>query len=67
MYEAVSLDSTILRRCIVANWHELLGRDLQSLFGQAVGVLLIIIPSDLDALSLSERNVSFYRSLSHCI
>lgn len=55
MYEAVSLEGSALRRCVLVNWRELLGRDLQSVFGQAVGAALIVIPADLDLLSQSDR------------
>lgn len=62
LYEAVSLDGNTLRRCVVVGWRELLGRDLQTLFDQAVGGVIIIIPADLDALSPAHRAVSIVSS-----
>ncbi|VDM40459.1 unnamed protein product [Toxocara canis] len=65
MYEAVSLPGNALRRCVMAGWRELLGRDLHTLFDQAVGGVIIIIPADLDALSPADRTnfASLERSL----
>ncbi|CAG9538877.1 unnamed protein product [Cercopithifilaria johnstoni] len=55
VYEAVSLDSNVLRRCLVVNWRDLLGRDLQALFKQAFGAALIVLPADLDTLTPSTK------------
>ncbi|VDM21217.1 unnamed protein product [Wuchereria bancrofti] len=55
IYEAVSLDSTVLRRCLVVNWRDLLGRDLQALFNQAFGAVLIVLPANLDTLTPSTK------------
>ncbi|VDO50550.1 unnamed protein product [Onchocerca flexuosa] len=55
MYEAVSLDSNVLRRCLVVNWRDLLGRDLQVLFNQAFGAAIIVLPANLDTLTPSTK------------
>ncbi|VDK80500.1 unnamed protein product [Litomosoides sigmodontis] len=55
IYEAVSLDSNVLRRCLLVNWHDLLGRDLQALFSQAFGAVLIVLPANLDTLTPSTK------------
>ncbi|KAM3721861.1 Nicalin [Dirofilaria immitis] len=55
IYEAVSLDSNVLRCCLVVNWHDLLGRDLQALFNQAFGAVLIVLPANLDMLTPSTK------------
>ncbi|KAL3997438.1 Peptidase M28 family protein [Acanthocheilonema viteae] len=55
IYEAVSLDSNVLRRCLIVNWRDLLGRDLQALFSQAFGAVLIVLPANLDALTPSTK------------
>lgn len=57
IYEAVSLDSNVLRRCLVVNWRDLLGRDLQALFSQAFGAVLIVLPANLDTLTPSTKAV----------
>ncbi|VDM98755.1 unnamed protein product [Thelazia callipaeda] len=56
MYEAVSLDGNILRRCLIVNWHDLLGRDVQSLLNQVLGAVLIVVPDNLDTLTPSARS-----------
>uniref|UniRef100_A0A8R1TQ92 BOS complex subunit NCLN n=1 Tax=Onchocerca volvulus TaxID=6282 RepID=A0A8R1TQ92_ONCVO len=55
IYEAVSLDSNVLRRCLVVNWRDLLGRDLQVLFNQAFGAIIIVLPANLDTLTPSTK------------
>lgn len=55
MYEAVSLNANSLRRSVVVGWRELLGKNLQLLFGGGIGALVIVIPADLDALSATDR------------
>uniref|UniRef100_A0A915PEJ6 BOS complex subunit NCLN n=1 Tax=Setaria digitata TaxID=48799 RepID=A0A915PEJ6_9BILA len=59
IYEAVSLDSNVLRRCLIVNWHDLLGRDLQTLFNQAFGAVLIVLPANLDTLTPSTKTGHF--------
>ncbi|KAJ1373750.1 hypothetical protein KIN20_036246 [Parelaphostrongylus tenuis] len=54
-YEAVSLNSSALRRCIVTSWRELLSHNVDEVLANSIGAVLIIIPSDLDALSPSDR------------
>ncbi|KAK5985321.1 Nicalin [Trichostrongylus colubriformis] len=56
-YEAVSLNSKALRRCVVTSWRDLTGRHLDELLETTVGALLIIIPSDLDALSPADKTL----------
>ncbi|KAK6016908.1 hypothetical protein OSTOST_17604, partial [Ostertagia ostertagi] len=56
-YEAVSLNSKALRRCVVVSWRDLTGRNLDELMETTVGALLIIIPSDLDALSPADKTL----------
>ncbi|ETN73719.1 hypothetical protein NECAME_00808 [Necator americanus] len=57
-YEAVSLNSKALRRCVVTSWRELTGHtNLDDLLVNSVGALLIIIPSDLDALSPADKTL----------
>ncbi|VDN31598.1 unnamed protein product [Gongylonema pulchrum] len=56
MYEAVSLDGNALRRCLVVSWRDLLGRDLQRLFGQTLSAVLIVLPSSLSNLTPATRN-----------
>lgn len=58
-YEAVSLNSTKIRKCVILKWRDLINRDVASSVGAAIGALLIVIPSDLDALTDMERQVSF--------
>uniref|UniRef100_A0A0K0CXR1 DUF4347 domain-containing protein n=1 Tax=Angiostrongylus cantonensis TaxID=6313 RepID=A0A0K0CXR1_ANGCA len=54
-YEAVSLNSSALRRCIVTSWRELIGYNVDELLANSIGAVLIIIPSDLDALSPTDK------------
>ncbi|VDK80269.1 unnamed protein product [Onchocerca ochengi] len=60
IYEAVSLDSNVLRRCLVVNWRDLLGRDLQVLFNQAFGAIIIVLPANLDTLTPSTKTATVY-------
>uniref|UniRef100_A0A914VSA6 BOS complex subunit NCLN n=1 Tax=Plectus sambesii TaxID=2011161 RepID=A0A914VSA6_9BILA len=58
MYEAAALDSkTLLRRCLVTLWRDLVNRDLSQTFDKTLGAALIIIPADLDALSGQDRQL----------
>lgn len=60
MYEAAALDSkTLLRRCLVVLWRDLLNRDLSQTFDKALGAALIVIPADVDGLSGQDRQVRF--------
>uniref|UniRef100_A0A1I7XHY7 BOS complex subunit NCLN n=1 Tax=Heterorhabditis bacteriophora TaxID=37862 RepID=A0A1I7XHY7_HETBA len=56
-YEAVSLDSKALRRCVVTSWRDIANKELDSLLSTSVGALLIIVPSDLDALSPADKTL----------
>ncbi|EPB75195.1 hypothetical protein ANCCEY_05709 [Ancylostoma ceylanicum] len=57
-YEAVSLNSKALRRCVVTSWRDLTGHtNLDDLLANSVGALLVIIPSDLDALSPADKTL----------
>ncbi|XGW22707.1 hypothetical protein V3C99_005150 [Haemonchus contortus] len=56
-YEAVSLNSKALRKCVVTSWRDLTSRHLDVLLETTVGALLIIIPSDLDALSPADKTL----------
>ncbi|WKX89500.1 hypothetical protein Q1695_008843 [Nippostrongylus brasiliensis] len=56
-YEAVSLNSKALRRCVVTSWRDLAGHNLDDLLANSVGALLIIIPADLDALSAADKTL----------
>ncbi|VDM69888.1 unnamed protein product, partial [Strongylus vulgaris] len=63
-YEAVSLSSKALRRCVVASWRDLTGyTNLDDLLANSVGALLVIIPSDLDALSPTDKTL--FSELEH--
>lgn len=57
MYEAVSLNSNSLRRSVLVSWHDLVGKNLQLLFGGGVGALIIVIPANFSTLSSSDRLV----------
>lgn len=59
-YETVSLNSTTIRKCVVVKWRDLINQELETTVGAAIGALLIVIPSDLDALTDIEREVSFF-------
>jgi hypothetical protein len=60
MYETAALDSkTLLRRCLVVLWRDLINRDLSQTFDKALGAALVVIPADLDALSGQDRQVRF--------
>ncbi|CAJ0592526.1 unnamed protein product [Cylicocyclus nassatus] len=57
-YEAVSLTSKALRRCVVTSWRDLTSyTNLDDLLATSVGALLVIIPSDLDALSPADKTL----------
>lgn len=55
LYETVSLNGSILRKCLVVNWWDLVNKELESTIGAAVGAVLVIIPEDLDSLTANER------------
>ncbi|VDN50259.1 unnamed protein product [Dracunculus medinensis] len=55
MYDAVSLKSNALRRCLIVDWKDLLAVDLNSVLGHAVGGALIILPYNIDDLSSANR------------
>lgn len=59
MYDAVSLKSNALRRCLIVDWKDLLAVDLNSVLGHAVGGALIILPYNIDDLSSANRLVCF--------
>ncbi|KAH7728703.1 nicalin [Aphelenchoides avenae] len=55
MYEAVSLNRSALRKCLVASWRDLSPSTLEDSISAAVGAVLVVIPSDFEKLSGSER------------
>ncbi|CAJ0577731.1 unnamed protein product, partial [Mesorhabditis spiculigera] len=57
-FEGVTLDGNFLRRCIVADWSELVGRDLNTVLGSSAGALLVVVPSDFSNLT-AEKLKSF--------
>ncbi|CAI5439018.1 unnamed protein product [Caenorhabditis angaria] len=54
-YEAVSLNSRTLRRCMVTTWRELLTLDVDDMWQLSTGAVLIFIPSDIEKLSDVDR------------
>lgn len=54
-YEAESLNAKALRRCVVASWRDLTDHNIDDVLSNSVGALLIIIPSDPDALSPADK------------
>jgi len=64
MYEAVSLDKSALRKCVVVHWREFLAHpdnttvDLSAIFGAVVGAVLVVLPKSLDGLSGGDKKVS---------
>lgn len=59
LYEAVSLNNSAARKCVLVNWRELIDKDLETTISAAIGAVLVIIPNDLDTLSESNRQVKF--------
>lgn len=55
LYETVSLNGSALRKCLVVDWWDLVNKELESTIGAAVGAVLVIIPEDLDSLTVNER------------
>ncbi|KAI1718858.1 peptidase family m28 domain-containing protein [Ditylenchus destructor] len=49
-YEAVSLNGSALRKCMIVSWRDLIHRELETTIGAAVGAILVIIPEKLDSL-----------------
>ncbi|KAI6229004.1 Nicalin [Aphelenchoides fujianensis] len=46
-YEAVALNQSALRRCLVVRWKDLVDRDISETVLASAGAVLVIIPSDL--------------------
>ncbi|KJH44822.1 Nicastrin [Dictyocaulus viviparus] len=44
-----------LPRCIVTSWRDLVNHNLNQLLANSVGAILVLIPSDLDALTPNDR------------
>lgn len=55
LYEAVSLNSSTLRKCVVVSWRDLKGKDLEKSLEATVGAVIIIIPKDFNSLGNSEQ------------
>jgi hypothetical protein len=46
-YEAVSLNQSALRRCLIVRWKDLKDKNLNELFSVNAGAVLVIVPPDL--------------------
>lgn len=56
-YEAVSLNKSNFRKCVIVNWRDLIDKDLEKSISAAVGAILIIIPENLNTLSKNDQKV----------
>ena len=59
-WDAVSLTSIgaeAIRKSVVVNWKQIVGKDIDSILGAPTGAVLIIIPSDVASLSESDKKV----------
>jgi hypothetical protein len=54
-YEAVSLNRSSLRKCLVASWRELCNVSLEDTIQSSVGGIVVVIPSNFDELTPSEH------------
>lgn len=57
LYEAVSFNKSILRKCVIVNWRDLVYEELESSIGAAVGAILVIIPNNVNTLSKADQKV----------
>uniref|UniRef100_A0A915D332 BOS complex subunit NCLN n=1 Tax=Ditylenchus dipsaci TaxID=166011 RepID=A0A915D332_9BILA len=55
LYEAVSLNGSTLRKCVLVSWRDLVNKELESTIGAAVGAVVVAIPEDLNALTENEK------------
>ncbi|KAI3420399.1 hypothetical protein GPALN_003698 [Globodera pallida] len=53
--EVVSVNESVLRKCAVVPWRELVGIDFEEKFSAPVGAVLFIIPSDFKKLSKADK------------
>ncbi|KAL7074075.1 hypothetical protein ACQ4LE_006710 [Meloidogyne hapla] len=54
MYQAVDLNESALRKCVVIKWWDLIGIDFEEKFSAVLGAVLIILPKDVNELSKDE-------------
>lgn len=57
MYEVVSLNGSVLRKCVILSWRDLIGKDLEKTLGASVGAVVVLIPSSFDSLGNADQQV----------
>lgn len=60
MYQAVDINESALRKCVVIKWWDLIGVDFEDKFSAVLGAVLIILPKDVNELTKNEYQVFFY-------
>jgi len=64
MYQAVDINESALRKCVVIKWWDLIGVDFEDKFSAVLGAVLIILPKDVNELTKQKYQVSFILSLA---
>nr|CAD2127533.1 unnamed protein product [Meloidogyne enterolobii] len=54
MYQAVDINESALRKCVVIKWWDLIGVDFEDKFSAVLGAVLIILPKDVNELTKNE-------------
>ncbi|KAF7634909.1 Peptidase_M28 domain-containing protein [Meloidogyne graminicola] len=54
IYQAVDLNESALRKCVVIKWWDLINIDFEDKFSAVLGAVLVILPKDLNELSEKE-------------
>uniref|UniRef100_A0A915NUD3 BOS complex subunit NCLN n=2 Tax=Meloidogyne TaxID=189290 RepID=A0A915NUD3_9BILA len=54
MYQAVDINESALRKCVVIKWWDLIGVDFEDKFSAVLGAVLIILPKDVNELTKQE-------------
>jgi hypothetical protein len=54
-YDAVALGKDIVRKAVIVNWKQLIGKDVESLLGAPTGAVLVVIPKNVGDLSSEEK------------
>uniref|UniRef100_A0AC35G6F9 Nicalin n=1 Tax=Panagrolaimus sp. PS1159 TaxID=55785 RepID=A0AC35G6F9_9BILA len=54
-FDAVSLGKDIVRKAVIVNWLDLVGKDIEKLLSAPAGAILVIIPKDVASLNAQQK------------
>lgn len=63
-FEAVSLNQSVLRRCLIVRWKELEGKDVSDVLSANAGAVLVVVPQNL---GIPTSRVGYYYAVSNRI